>query len=176
MFHGWKMVGALSVVLFFGAAGLMSVFPVFIESFQAEFGWSITQISSGAAVLAIVMGLSNPFVGALFARLGARRTMLVCAALLTLTRLGFALLVNLWMLYALLMGGFAIGIIIGIPASGLIDDTTGSYEPVLIACLVGLVPATLLTTMIRAERHRPDFVTAWPRFEPAAEGRAREIH
>jgi MFS family permease len=80
VFHGWKMVGALSVVLFFGAAGFMYVFPVFIESFQAEFGWSITQISSGAAMLAIVMGFSNPVVGALFARFGARRTMLVSAA------------------------------------------------------------------------------------------------
>ena len=79
VFHGWKMVGALSVVLFFGAAGLMYVFPVFIESFQAEFGWSITQISSGAAVLAIAMGFSNPVVGALFARFGARKTMLVSA-------------------------------------------------------------------------------------------------
>ena len=46
VFHGWKMVGALSVVLFFGAAGLMYVFPVFIESFQEEFGWSITQASA----------------------------------------------------------------------------------------------------------------------------------
>ena len=37
-----------------------------------------------------------------------------------------------------LMGGFAVGIIIGIPISGWIYDTTGSYELVLIACLVGL--------------------------------------
>jgi MFS family permease len=121
VFHGWKMVGALSVVLFFGAAGLMYVFPVFIESFQAEFGWSITQISSGAAVLAIVMGFSNPVVGALFARFGARNTMLVCATLLALATLGYALLVNLAMLYALLMvSGFAIAGSTILPAQTLI--------------------------------------------------------
>ncbi len=121
MFHGWKMVGALSVVLFFGAAGLMYVFPVFIVSFQAEFGWSITQISSGAALLAIVMGLSNPLVGALFARFGARSTMLVSATLLALTTLGYALLVNLWMLYALLMvSGFAIAGATILPAQTLV--------------------------------------------------------
>jgi MFS family permease len=59
-----------------------------------------------------------------------------------------------------LMGGFAVGIIIGIPISGWIYDTTGSYELVLIACLVGLCLATLLAVLIRPERHRPEFVTA----------------
>jgi MFS family permease len=121
VFHGWKMVGALSVVLFFGAAGLMYVFPVFIESFQAEFGWSITEISSGAALLAIVMGFSNPIVGTLFARFGARRTMLVSATLLALSMLGYALLINLWMLYAILMvSGFAIAGATILPAQTLI--------------------------------------------------------
>jgi MFS family permease len=121
VFHGWKMVGALSVVLFFGAAGLMYVFPVFIESFQAEFGWSITEISSGAALLAIVMGFSNPVVVTLFARFGARKTILASATLLALSMLGYALLVNLWMLYAILMvSGFAIAGATILPAQTLI--------------------------------------------------------
>jgi len=115
------MVGALSVVLFFAAAGLLYVFPVFIESFQAEFGWSMTEISSGAAVLAIVMGFSNPVVGAMFARFGARKTMLVSATLLALTTLGYALLVNLWMLYGLLMvSGFAMAGATILPAQTLV--------------------------------------------------------
>jgi MFS family permease len=60
----------------------------------------------------------------------------------------------------LLMGGFALGVVIGIPISGWIYDTTGSYELVLIACLVGLCVATLLATLIRPERYHPEFVTA----------------
>jgi MFS family permease len=88
VFHGWKLVGALMAILFFAAGGSIYVFPVFIGSFQEEFGWSMTQISSGAAIFAVVMGLSNPAVGTLFARLGARRTMLTAAALLALTSLG----------------------------------------------------------------------------------------
>ena len=52
-----------------------------------------------------------------------------------------------------------LGIIIGIPVSGWIYDTTGSYELMLIACLVGLSLATLLATLIRPERHHPEFVT-----------------
>jgi MFS family permease len=84
LFHGWKLVGALSVTLFFAAGGAMYVFPVFVGSFQEEFGWSMTQISIGAAVFAIVMGFSNPIVGVLFSRFGARKTMLVAACLLAL--------------------------------------------------------------------------------------------
>ena len=55
LFHGWKLVAALSVILFFGMGGSVYVFPVFIVSFQAEFGWNMTQISAGAALFAIGM-------------------------------------------------------------------------------------------------------------------------
>ena len=122
-FHGWRLVGALSVVLFFTAGGGLYVFPVFIASFQAEFGWSITQISTGAAAFAITMGLSNPVVGALFARFGARRTMLAAASLTVLTSLSLAALQNLAMLYAtLLVSGFAVAATTILPAQTLITN------------------------------------------------------
>ena len=95
VFYGWKLVGAMSVVLFFTGGGGLYVFPVFISSFQEEFGWSMTQISISGALFAIVMGLSNPLVGVLFARFGARRTMLVAGALTALTSLCYAALQNL---------------------------------------------------------------------------------
>jgi MFS family permease len=123
VFHGWKLVGALSVILFFGMGGSVYVFPVFIESFQAEFGWSMTQISAGAALFAIVMGLSNAVVGTLFARWGARATMLTGAALLGLTSLAYASLVDLWMLYAtMLVAGFAVASSTILPAQTLVTN------------------------------------------------------
>jgi MFS family permease len=129
IFHGWKLVGALSVILFFTAGGSIYVFPVFIGSFQEEFGWSMTQISSGAALFAIVMGLSNPVVGTLFARFGARRTMLTAAALLALTAVGYTLLVNLWMLYAiLLVSGFAVAGATVLPAQTLVTSWFNKYR------------------------------------------------
>jgi MFS family permease len=128
-FHGWRLVGALSVVLFFTAGGGLYVFPVFIASFQAEFGWSITQISTGAAAFAITMGLCNPVVGALFARFGARRTMLAAASLTVLTSLGFAALQNLAMLYAiLLVSGFAVAATTILPAQTLITNWFDEYR------------------------------------------------
>ena len=123
VFHGWKLIGALSVILFFAAAGSMYVFPVFIDSFQQEFGWSMTQISAGAAIFAIVMGLSNPLVGTLFARWGARATMLTGASLLALTSLAYASLISLWMLYAIMMvAGFAVACSTVLPAQTLVTN------------------------------------------------------
>jgi MFS family permease len=121
VFHGWKLVWALSVILFFAAGGSMYVFPVFIESFQEEFGWSMTQISVGAAFFAIVMGLSNPVVGTLFARWGARATMLTGATLLALASIAYASLLSLWMLYATMMvAGFAVASSTVLPAQTLV--------------------------------------------------------
>lgn len=129
VFHGWKLVGALSVILFFGVGGSVYVFPVFIESFQAEFGWSMTDISIGGALFAIVMGLANPFVGAAFARWGARRTMLTGAALLGLSSLAYASMSDLWMLYAImLLAGFAVTSSTVLPAQTLVTHWFDRYR------------------------------------------------
>jgi MFS family permease len=113
----------MSVVLFFTGGGGLYVFPVFIASFQEEFGWSMTQISISAALFAIVMGFSNPLVGTLFARFGARRTMLVAGALTALTSLCYAALQNLGMLYAtVLVSGFAVAGTTILPAQALVTN------------------------------------------------------
>jgi MFS family permease len=128
-FYGWRLVGALCVILFFTGGGGLYVFPVFIGPFQEEFGWSMTQISSGAALFAIVMGLSNPVVGFLFARFGARSTMLVAATLATITFFVYAALLNLWMLYAcMLVSGFAIAGTTILPAQTLITNWFNTYR------------------------------------------------
>lgn len=123
MFHGWKLVGALCTILFFTAGGGLYVFPVFIASLQREFGWSMTEISGTAALFAVAMGLSNPLVGRLFARFGARKVMLVAASLSVLTSLGYAGLQNLAMLYAIaLVAGFAVAGTTILPAQALVTN------------------------------------------------------
>ncbi len=103
-FPGWRLVGALVFVLFFLGGGGLYVFPVFIESYQAEFGWSMTEITGSAAVFAIVMGFSGPLVGVLFGRIGARKTMLTAAIIMGVATLAFAKLNSLTMLYLLTVG------------------------------------------------------------------------
>jgi MFS family permease len=123
VFHGWKLVGALCIILFFTAGGGLYVFPVFIASLQHEFGWSMTEISGTAALFAIAMGLSNPLVGRLFASFGARRVMLVAASLSVLTSLGYAGLQNLAMLYSIaLVAGFAVAGTTILPAQTLVTN------------------------------------------------------
>jgi hypothetical protein len=57
VFHGWKLVVALCIILFFTAGGGLYVFPVFIASLQGEFGWSMTEVSGTAALFAVTLGL-----------------------------------------------------------------------------------------------------------------------
>jgi MFS family permease len=62
-------------------------------------------------------------VGSLFARWGARRTMLTGAALLGLTSLAYASLVDLWMLYAIMpVAGFAVTSSTVLPAQTLVTN------------------------------------------------------
>ncbi len=128
-FFGWRLVGALGVILFFTGGGGFYVFPVYIESFQAEFGWSMTEISGGAAAFAIVMGISGPFVGMLFARIGARSTMLIAAVLVAAVALGYACMRNLTTLYLLMIGsGFGAAGTTLLPAQTLVTNWFDAYR------------------------------------------------
>ncbi len=128
-FYGWYMVGALFVILFnVGGMGFY-VFPVFIESFREEFGWNMMQIGGSAAVWAIVFGFSGPLVGLLIARFGARKTMLIAAALASLTNLGFAAMQKLWMLYTInFVAGFVVAGTTLVPAQTLITNWFDKYR------------------------------------------------
>jgi MFS family permease len=83
----------------------------------------MTEISAAAAIFALVMGLSNPLVGTLFARWGARTTMLTGATLLALTSIGYASLQSLPMLYAIMVvAGFAVACSTVLPAQTLVTN------------------------------------------------------
>ena len=60
----------------------------------------------------------------------------------------------------LLMSGFAVGILVGIPGSGVIFDRTGSYEWVFILCGTGLALALLLCLLVGPDRYRGEFAGA----------------
>jgi MFS family permease len=128
-FYGWWLVVALFVILFFmGGAGFY-VFPVFIESFQGEFGWSIEQISWSAGIFAIIFGLCGPFVGTLMSKIGARNTMLIAAVGASLLNIGWASLQNLLMLYALsVFGGFVMAGTTLVPSQTLVTSWFDSYR------------------------------------------------
>jgi predicted MFS family arabinose efflux permease len=57
----------------------------------------------------------------------------------------------------LVMSGFALGIILGIPLAGRIFDRTGSYELVLILCTATLLLSAILAALIQPKRYHPAF-------------------
>lgn len=75
------------VITFFSiiVAGIIrSSSGVFIEPFEAEFGWSRPVISFAFAVGLFLYGFSGPFMAAFVERFGLKRTMIASMALLTL--------------------------------------------------------------------------------------------
>jgi MFS family permease len=129
VFFGWWMVLALFLILFNAAGMGFYTFPVFIGPLQAEFGWSMTQISAGIAVFALVMGLASPVIGILLGRFGVRRIMLVSAVLASLAYLGFAAMQDLWMLYAVLaFSGFVLTGLTMLPAQTLVTHWFNKYR------------------------------------------------
>jgi MFS family permease len=128
-FYGWWLIGALFVILFFMGGGGFYIFPVFIESFRADFGWTMEQISWSAGIFAIVFGLSGPFIGTLIAKIGARKTMLIAASAAGFVNLAYALMNSLWMLYAIaLVGGFVMAGTTLVPSQTLVTTWFEKYR------------------------------------------------
>lgn len=75
VFYGWWIVGASFLSLFYTGGIVRLGFTAFFEPIANEFGWSYTQISLGASLQGIEMGLLAPLVGLLIDRGGPRRLM-----------------------------------------------------------------------------------------------------
>jgi MFS family permease len=129
VFFGWWMVLALFLILFNTTGMGFYSFPVFIGPLQAEFGWSMTEISGGMALFVIVMTLSTPVIGELIGRYGIPRVMLASALLASVANLGYAQLQSLWMLYAIMgLSGFAIVGITVLPAQTALINWFNKYR------------------------------------------------
>jgi len=164
-FYGWWLVGALFVIMFFTGGAGFYVFPVFIESFQSEFGWSVEQISWSAGIFAIVFGACGPFVGTLISKIGARKTMLIAAVGASLLNLGWASLQNLPMLYAIsVVGGVVMAGTTLVPCQTLVTSWFDEYRGRAMAYSMlgigfgGMVLPPLNEFMIRAIGWRMSWV------------------
>ena len=71
IFYGWYIVTTVTFIAFI-AVGASTNFTIFVIPMSEEFGWSRTTISWVGAVGALVGGLTQPFLGHLFDRLGRK--------------------------------------------------------------------------------------------------------
>lgn len=79
---GWATALASAVGLAFGPSVLQYMtLGVFTPYLRQDFGWSLSQISLAATLLAIMTMIASPLQGLLVDRFGARRIILICLPL-----------------------------------------------------------------------------------------------
>src|SRR5262245_53005701 len=110
LYYGWWIV-ATTFCMALISMGARSGFGVFVLPMSAEFGWNRGTISLAASVGALVSGLSQPFLGRLYDRLGGRQLIL---ASLVVSGVGTMLLaLTTHILFLILLFGGVLSIAMG---------------------------------------------------------------
>jgi len=138
------------------------------------FGWMADRISPAVvlAIVGILLACGPSLLEVLFVRMGLENVNLLwlytvpyglgiagnAVVLPILVSRCFGVL-HFSKIMGLVMSGFAIGIVVGIPGAGKIFDATGSYEIAFLACIVIFLASSVLVMTIKPNRHQPDFVS-----------------
>ena len=75
VFYGWYIVATCFFIGFF-SVGARNAFGIFVIPMSEEFGWNRSVISFAGALGVLVNGLSQPFLGNAYDRLGGRKLIL----------------------------------------------------------------------------------------------------
>ncbi len=138
------------------------------------FGWMADRISPAVvlAIVGILLACGPSLLEVLFVKMGLDNVNLLwlytvpfglgiagnAVVLPILVSRSFGVL-HFSKIMGLVMSGFAIGIVVGIPGAGKIFDATGSYEIAFLACIVTFVASSVLVMTIKPDRHHTDFVS-----------------
>ena len=76
IFFGWYIVATCFFIAFL-TVGVRNAFGIFVIPMSEEFGWTRTTISLAAASGFLINGITQPFLGHLFDRIGGRRVIVV---------------------------------------------------------------------------------------------------
>lgn len=101
-FYGWWIVAASFVCLMVGINPVANLtFGVFLAPLSAEFGWSQSQAAYGVSLAMLGFTLTQPMIGKLIARYGAKRVILGSAVLFGVTLVNLSVFVaGHWSFYA----------------------------------------------------------------------------
>lgn len=138
------------------------------------FGWMADRISPAVvlAIVGILLACGPSLLEVLFVKMGLENVNLLwlytvpyglgiagnAVVLPILVSRCFGVL-HFSKIMGLVMSGFAIGVVVGIPGAGKIFDATGSYEIAFLACIVIFVASSVLVMTIKPDRHQLDFVS-----------------
>ena len=90
IYYGWFILG-VTFFISFVTMGARNGFGVFVVPMENEFGWDRTTIAVAFFTATLVGGLSQPFIGRLFDRVGGRRVILVSLAAIGLFTVSLSL-------------------------------------------------------------------------------------
>ena len=134
------------------------------------FGWMADRISPAVvlAIVGILLACGPSLLEVLFVRMGLDNVNLLwlytvpyglgiagnAVVLPILVSRCFGVL-HFSKIMGLVMSGFAIGIVVGIPGAGKIFDATGSYEIAFLACIVIFLASSILVMTIKPPATTP---------------------
>jgi MFS family permease len=116
-FHGWLMVGALSVTETISYGILAYAFTVFISPMQAELGWSVASLTGAFSLGLLTAGIAAVPVGRWLDEHGARLPMSLGSLLAAALLLAWAAVGTIWSFYLVWAGlGVAMAAVLYEPA------------------------------------------------------------
>ena len=105
VFYGWFILAAVFFVLFM-STGVRNSFGVFVIPLSNDFEWSRSTVSLAIAVGWLVNGVTQPFVGRLYDRFGARKVITISLVVLGVSTMLLSQTNSIWFLvvvYGLVM-------------------------------------------------------------------------
>ena len=118
LFYGWY-IAAACLFIAFSVVGTRQAIGVFVVPMSDDFGWDRTTMSLAVAMGVLVNGLTQPFMGYLFDRLGVR---VIVASLIVV---GLAT-VSLAFTFHILFFAFVFGVVASSALSGASANNTGA--------------------------------------------------
>ena len=119
LFYGWFVVATCMFIAFL-TMGTRNAFGAFVVPMEAEFEWNRTVVSWAAALGALLNGVTQPFMGYLFDRLGVRIVVMAGIVVVGVSTLLMAATGSVWYL----IGMF--GVVAAIGQSGTSLTNTGA--------------------------------------------------
>ena len=119
MFYGWFVVATCMFIAFL-TMGTRNAFGAFVVPMEAEFEWNRTVVSWAAALGALLNGVTQPFMGYLFDRVGVRIVVIAGIVVVGASTLLMAATGSIWFLIAVF------GVVSAVGQSGTSLTNTGA--------------------------------------------------
>lgn len=119
MFYGWFVVATCMFIAFL-TMGTRNTFGAFVVPMEEEFEWNRTVVSWAAALGALLNGVTQPFMGYLFDRVGVRIVVIAGIFVVGASTLLMALTGSVWYLIAMF------GVVAAVGQSGTSLTNTGA--------------------------------------------------